>query len=49
MAFHQPQDSMYLTEAEYLATEPGSAVKREYIDGKVYASPEKPGFLSGIN
>lgn len=37
MAFHQPQDSIQLTEEEYLATEITSAVKREFIDGQVYA------------
>jgi len=30
-------ESIFLTEAEYLATEPASDVKREYIDGQVYA------------
>lgn len=37
MALEQKYEVPYLTEAEYLATEPASEVKREYIDGQVYA------------
>lgn len=37
MALQQQQDSMYLSEAEYLATERISEVKHEYIDGQVHA------------
>lgn len=31
------QDSLYLTEEEYLATELNSEIKREFIDGQVFA------------
>ncbi|MGZ0077325.1 Uma2 family endonuclease [Methylomonas sp. BW4-1] len=37
MALQQEQDSFYLSEEEYLATEIHSDVKREYIDGRIYA------------
>ena len=37
MAQSHQFESIFLTEAEYLATEPVSDVKREYIDGQVYA------------
>lgn len=37
MAFQQPEPGVFLTEAEYLASEPDSEIKREYIDGQVYA------------
>ena len=30
-------DAIYMTEAEYLASEPNSEVRREYIDGRIYA------------
>jgi len=37
MAVEQKHEGIYLSEAEYLASEPASQVKREYIDGQVYA------------
>jgi Uma2 family endonuclease len=37
MVFNPVQSDTYLTEEEYLKTEPDSEVKREYIDGQVYA------------
>jgi Uma2 family endonuclease len=37
MVLHQEQQSNFLSEEEYLATEPDSQVKREYIDGRIYA------------
>lgn len=37
MALQQQQDGMYLSEAEYLATEQVSELKHEYIDGQVHA------------
>ncbi|NOT10355.1 MAG: Uma2 family endonuclease [Methylococcaceae bacterium] len=37
MALKSDHDNIFLTEAEYLKTEPTSEVKREYIDGQVYA------------
>ncbi len=37
MALNQQYEDNYLSEEEYLATEPASALKREYIDGRVYA------------
>ncbi|MCQ8179707.1 Uma2 family endonuclease [Methylomonas sp. SURF-1] len=37
MAFHTDQSDVYLTEDEYLASEADAEVKREYIDGQVYA------------
>jgi Uma2 family endonuclease len=37
MALKKDHDSIYLTEEEYLATELASEVKREFIDGQVYA------------
>ena len=37
MALKKDYDSIYLTEEEYLATEVASEVKREFIDGQVYA------------
>ena len=37
MALKNGHDSIYLTEEEYLKTEETSEVKREYIDGQVYA------------
>lgn len=37
MAFNQPHEDDYLSEEEYLATEPAAEQKREYINGRVYA------------
>ncbi|MCK9609550.1 MAG: Uma2 family endonuclease [Methylomonas sp.] len=37
MALDKVHENIYLSEEEYLATEPASEVKREYIDGQVYA------------
>lgn len=37
MVINKESENVYLTEEEYLATEPASEVKREYIDGRVYA------------
>lgn len=37
MALDKVHENVYLSEVEYLATEPASEVKREYIDGQVYA------------
>ncbi len=37
MALHPEQPSNFLSEEEYLLTEPDSQVKREYIDGQVFA------------
>lgn len=37
MALNQQPEGDYLSEEEYLATEPASELKREYIDGRVYA------------
>lgn len=37
MALQKEHEYTYLSEAEYLATEPASEVKREYIDGQAYA------------
>jgi len=37
MALKIETDTIYLSEEEYLATEENSEVKREYIDGHVYA------------
>jgi Uma2 family endonuclease len=39
MATHSKcvSDDTYMTEAEYLASEPDSEVRREYIDGRIYA------------
>lgn len=37
MALQQDQNPLYLSEEEYLATEPDSPVKRELIDGQVHA------------
>lgn len=37
MALNIETDNIYLSEEEYLATEENSEVKREYIDGHVYA------------
>lgn len=37
MAFHQDPPSNFLSEEEYLLSEPDSQVKREYIDGQVFA------------
>ncbi len=35
--FEFNSENTYMTEAEYLASEPNAEVKREYIDGRVYA------------
>jgi len=37
MALKNDSAGTYLTEEEYLATEAASEVKREFIDGQVYA------------
>lgn len=37
MALNKPHEDDTLSEEEYLATEPASELKREYIDGRVYA------------
>lgn len=37
MALDKQLESAYISEAEYLATEPVAEVKREYIDGQVHA------------
>lgn len=37
MALDKPYENDYLSEEEYLATEPAAELKREYIDGRVYA------------
>ncbi|WP_342665866.1 hypothetical protein [Methylomicrobium lacus] len=37
MAQDRQAESFLLTEEEYLSSEPASQVKREYIDGQVYA------------
>ncbi len=37
MALNKDHDNICITEQEYLATEPASEVKREFIDGQVYA------------
>lgn len=37
MALQNPYEEIHLTEEEYLKTEPDSEVKREFIDGQVYA------------
>jgi len=37
MALDKPYENDYLSEEEYLATEPAADLKREYIDGRVYA------------
>lgn len=37
MGLDKVHENIYLSEEEYLATEPASEVKREYIDGQVYA------------
>ncbi|MCK9608482.1 MAG: Uma2 family endonuclease [Methylomonas sp.] len=37
MALDNLHDNIYLSEAEYLATKPVSKLKRENIDGRVYA------------
>lgn len=37
MVWDNVHENIYLSEEEYLATEPASEVKREYIDGQVYA------------
>ena len=37
MALNQQPEGDYVSEEEYLATEPASEVKREYIGGRVYA------------
>ena len=37
MALDKDHDNICITEQEYLATEPASEVKREFIDGQVYA------------
>lgn len=37
MAQLHQHESIFLTEEEYLATETTSDIKREYIDGQVYA------------
>lgn len=37
MALDKVHENIYLSEEEYLATEPASEVKREYIDGQIYA------------
>ncbi|MGR9015112.1 MAG: Uma2 family endonuclease [Gammaproteobacteria bacterium] len=37
MALNKEHGDVYITEEEYLATEPASEVKREFIDGRVYA------------
>ena len=37
MALQNLSEDIYLTEDEYLKTEPAAKVRREYIDGQVYA------------
>ncbi|AEG01259.1 Uma2 family endonuclease [Methylomonas methanica] len=37
MVWDKVHENIYLSEEEYLATEPASEVKREYIDGQIYA------------
>ncbi|MGH8476508.1 MAG: Uma2 family endonuclease [Methylococcales bacterium] len=37
MPLQNPQIELFLSEEEYLQSEPGSEVKREFIDGQVYA------------
>jgi len=37
MAQDRQAESFFLTEEEYLSSEPVSPVKREYIDGQVFA------------
>ncbi|PPD35721.1 MAG: hypothetical protein CTY19_01345 [Methylomonas sp.] len=37
MALNQPHEDDYVSEEEYLATEPAAEQKREYIGGRVYA------------
>lgn len=37
MALSEEHDRLYLSEEDYLKTEPASEVKREYIDGRIYA------------
>jgi len=37
MALNKDHDNIGITEQEYLASEPASEVKREFIDGQVYA------------
>lgn len=37
MALQNSQEGIYLTEEEYLKTEPASEIRREFINGQVYA------------